>query len=274
MIKLYPLLALTPLLVLSGCSSSGSNVDPLRGIAASVLKGQAYDRAYLAARRGDVGGLQRGSEDIRRAENVLANRQANHVNAESLASDGSFYLSAAQGRQGAEKDELMVLADAKFRAAIDRVPSDGGLKALEPNTLNSIGYYLADQGKTLEDWKRAVTYTKAAYDRWPVPEGLAGAQARLNRAMLAQDSYAWALFKLGRFQEALVQAEDAVKTMRSINPASISAEIVFHMAEIYRVVGEIDKARGEYETALQLSPTAELRQQILDGIKALEYKQV
>jgi tetratricopeptide (TPR) repeat protein len=274
--KLFPLLAGLSLLALGGCTSNGTNANPLRGIAASVLYGNAVDRARLAVGRRDVDGMTSATEDIIRAQNALTNRPADARSAKNLAMQGVQFLDIAVEKSGTEKEHFLSLADRKYREAIMQVQKEGGVKAIDAVTLNSIGYYLADNGKTVDDWKLAVVLTKASYDRWPIPKGTASALARARRANGAQDSYAWALFKMGRFQEALAQQEEVVTTVRSIAPQELSAEVVFHMAEIYRVVGEIEKARREYATALAMADISEeqLRSRILDGVKALEYLQV
>ncbi|RYG75255.1 hypothetical protein EON80_01230 [bacterium] len=269
----FGLLAL-PLVFAGGCTQDGRGISPLRGMAASVLKGNAYDRAYVAVRRKDGAALQRASNDMLRSENTLANRASQTNTVQNLTAEANIFLTAALSQPEDQRGQLMILADGKYRAAIEKVKPEGGVKAIDPNTLNSLGYYLADQGKDLNDWNQALIFTKAAYQRWVIPKGSGAEVARLNRALLSQDSYAWSLFKLGRFQEARVQQEQVLATARSIAPEQISADIVFHMAEIYRLVGEMDKARMEYVAASQMSPDDNLKLQIIEGIKALEYKQV
>lgn len=77
------------------------------------------------------------------------------------------------------------------------------------------------------------------------------------RTIGALDSYAWALFKLGRISEAL-EKQEKVMAFAEENPGQLNAEIPFHMAEIYRAAGRDEEAQEQYSQALQLGPDPEL----------------
>jgi tetratricopeptide (TPR) repeat protein len=169
---------------------------------------------------------------------------------------------------------LLIQSDEAYRIALGFTPTKAPEKMLDPVTLNGLGYFLADRGSSTQDFERAVVLTKAASDSWPVGSGASAGYLRASKALGPQDSYAWALYKLGRYEEAQAQAEEVLKIASQESQTSIDPEIPFHLAEIYRAVGEKDKARTAYGAALRLSPNAELRGRIKSGVLALEFKRV
>lgn len=97
--------------------------------------------------------------------------------------------------------------------------------------LNALGYTLAD---------RTTRYAEALelIDRARVAEPD-------NAAIV--DSYGWVLYRLGRYEEALVELQRAWRLMRD-------PEIGAHVAEVLWVLGRRDEAREYFEKARELDP--------------------
>jgi tetratricopeptide (TPR) repeat protein len=263
-----------PLLALSGCTPNGSPPDAVRGIAASYLAGRAFDRAQAALERNNHPTVQSAGEDLRRAAQAGSNPQVTSRFIGVLVAQASNLNLQANESKGDERDRLLNESDEAYRIALGFTPTQDPGKTLDPVTLNALGYFLADRGSSPQDFERAVVLTRAALNTWPVGSGASASFLRVSKALGPQDSYAWALFKLGRYSEAQIQAEEVLKIAQEGNQTSTDPEIPFHLAEIYRAVGEKDKARTAYEAASRLSPSAELQSQIKSGVLALEFKQV
>ncbi len=144
------------------------------------------------------------------------------------------------------------------------------------NRLNSTGYLLAENGKTPTDFDRAIALTRQAleegdkYIQSLPPNDPDLPDAIFSRASGPRDSHAWALFKRGRLAEAKTQQELVLKELAaSGSKQAVPADIPFHMAEIYRALGEKTKARQQYEAALQLPTDAIMRGLIESGLRAL-----
>ncbi|HEX9996598.1 MAG TPA: hypothetical protein VGB45_05600 [Abditibacterium sp.] len=255
-----------------GCAPNNNASDPVRGVAASIVAARAFDRAQIAITRDDDAGLARAGEDLRRAARGGSNPQLTVAFTAALTSEASRLAGEASRARKVEKARLMAQSDSKYRAALAFTPQKEPEKSLDAVTLNALGYFLADRGKTAADFERAATLTFAAYRKWPMPSGVA--LARVSRAVGPQDSYAWALFKSRKLAEARKQQEEVLRVVRKLAPGEITAEIPFHMAEIYRALGENEKARAEYEIAGQLTTDAQLRTQIEKGLQSLDFRQV
>ncbi len=65
------------------------------------------------------------------------------------------------------------------------------------------------------------------------------------------DSYAWVLFKLGRYDEALVQMKEALKHDES------DAILYDHQGDIYAALTSHELARESWEKALEIEPDNE-----------------
>lgn len=99
--------------------------------------------------------------------------------------------------------------------------------------LNYVGYTLTIQGRDLE---RALTLLQKA-------DSLAPDQ------FFIVDSLAWALYRLGRIEEALHTIRRAVSLA-----GTPEAEILEHHGDIAAAAGHTDEARKAYEKALKLKP--------------------
>ena len=109
------------------------------------------------------------------------------------------------------------------------------LLTIEPNhhpTLNYFGYMLADRGERLPE---ALDMIERAIKSEPE-----------SGAYL--DSYAWVLYKLGRYQEALVQIQKAVAKTNN-DPV-----VIEHLGDIQFALGNVQNARDAWTTALAFDP--------------------
>jgi tetratricopeptide (TPR) repeat protein len=116
-------------------------------------------------------------------------------------------------------------AEKEFKWVIQKEPKN----AL---ALNYLGYMYADKGVNLRESKDLIERALAID-----PE---------NYAYL--DSYAWVLYKLGKFDEALVQMKKAIK------PNTDDPLMYDHQGDIYSALKQTDLARDSYEKALELKP--------------------
>ena len=116
-------------------------------------------------------------------------------------------------------------AEADFRFALTLAPD-------EPRLLNELGYSWVDQGEHLDE-----------------------ALAMIQRAVAASpdtgyivDSLAWALYRLGRFAEAVAPQEKASRLM-SVDPI-----VTDHLGDIYWQVGRKREAAFQWRRALSFEP--------------------
>lgn len=107
------------------------------------------------------------------------------------------------------------------------------LLKLQPDNIpvkNNYSYYLAEKNLNLE---RAEVLSKATIDLEPE-----------NPTYL--DTYAWILFKLGRFEDALIVIE------RAVGKDFDDPEILFHYSEILRSLGRTREADDTYQRAVSV----------------------
>jgi len=112
-------------------------------------------------------------------------------------------------------------AERWLEEVLDEFPGD-------VNAANDLGYLWADQGKHLQRALRMIETALAAE-----PE---------NAAYL--DSLGWALYQLGRYEEALPHLEKAA----SAEPAGV---ILRHLADLYMKLGRREEAIAHYRRALE-----------------------
>ncbi len=115
------------------------------------------------------------------------------------------------------------------------------LKALElrpdqPLVLNYLGYSWIEQGMHLERARKMVERAVAL---------------RPNDGYIV-DSLGWALYRLGKYQEAVVHLERAVE-LKPVDPV-----INDHLGDAYWQVGRRVEARFQWERALSFKPEADL----------------
>lgn len=116
-------------------------------------------------------------------------------------------------------------AEADFRRALELNPD-------QPQVLNYLGYSFVDRGENLDE-----------------------ALGMIERAVAAQpeagyiiDSLAWALFRLGRYQEAVEPMERAA-VLEPVDPV-----VTDHLGDVYWAVGRKLEARFQWQRALSFDP--------------------
>jgi len=101
------------------------------------------------------------------------------------------------------------------------------------DALNYLGYSYADRGVNID---QAVALTQRAVALKP------------NNGYYV-DSLGWALFKMGRVQDALVEIQRAAELVKD-DPV-----IFEHMGEIYLLQNDRDKAKQSWLRSIELDPT-------------------
>jgi tetratricopeptide (TPR) repeat protein len=134
-----------------------------------------------------------------------------------------FNLAASLERLGRFED-----AENEFKTILKKDPQNA-------MTLNYLGYMYADKGIKLKEAKELIE--KALVQD---PE---------NGAFL--DSYAWVLYKLGNYDQALVQMKKALVT-ESEDPL-----VYDHQGDIYLALEQMEMARQSWSKALELKPDDE-----------------
>lgn len=116
-------------------------------------------------------------------------------------------------------------AEADFRRALELNPD-------QPQVLNYLGYSFVDRGENLDE-----------------------ALGMIERAVAAQpdagyiiDSLAWALFRLGRYEEAVEPMERA-SLLEPVDPV-----VTDHLGDVYWAVGRKLEARFQWHRALSFDP--------------------
>jgi tetratricopeptide (TPR) repeat protein len=131
-----------------------------------------------------------------------------------------FNLAAAYERLGQFDD-----AESQFKAIIDKEPNNA-------MALNYLGYMYAEKGIHLKE-ARGMLEKALSLDS-------------NNGAYL--DSYAWVLYKMGRYDEALVQMQKALKANEP------DPTLYDHQGDIYMALNQIDMAHEYWNKALELKP--------------------
>ena len=254
---LLPIVAL-----LTGCSAQNTPTQA-RGLGAAFVAGRAFDRSQTALKSGDDAALQNAGRKYARAAGQLENRGVLLAGVQPVTLAAMRLELQAKYAPLAQRDALMERALEKYRAVSAFLPANPRAGQVDAETLNMVGYPLADRGTTRADWERAEQLTQLSLDEWEkqiqaaTPNSQQRLQLQAARTVGALDSNAWALFKLGRIREALPKQE-RVMAFAQKYPNQINAEIPYHMAEIYRAAGRDDDALDQYRRALDLNPDPEL----------------
>ena len=256
------LLALPVVALLAGCGAQNTPT-PARGLGAAFVAGRAFDRSQTALKSGDDKALQNAGRTYTRAASRLENKGVLLVAVAPLSRSAQLLELQAKYAPLAQRDALMQRALEKYRAVSAFLPANPRAGQVDAQTLNMVGYPLADRGTTRADWERAAQLTQLSLDEWEkqiqaaTPNSKERLQLEVDRTFLALDSNAWALFKLGRIAEAL-KKQEKVTALAEKYPAKLNPEIPYHMAEIYRAAGRDDDALEQYRRALDLGPDPEL----------------
>ena len=247
---------------LAGCSAQNAPA-PARGLAAAFVAGRAFDRSQTALKSGDDAALQNAGRKYARAAGHLENQGVLLAGVQPATVAAMRLELQAKYAPLRQRAALMQRALEKYRAVSAFLPANPKPGQVDAETLNMVGYPLADRGTTRADWERAAQLTQLSLDEWQkqieaaAPDSRERLQLQAARTVGALDSNAWALFKLGRIDEAL-RKQERVMAFAQKYPNQINAEIPFHMAEIYRAAGRDDDALEQYRRALDLGPDPEL----------------
>lgn len=107
--------------------------------------------------------------------------------------------------------------------------------------LNALGYTLADRTTRYQEALELIDRARAAQ-----PD---------NAAII--DSYGWVLYRLGRYEEALIHLRHAYTLMKD-------PEVAAHIAEVLWVLGRKDEANRYFEEARKLDPDNRSLQRALE----------
>jgi len=120
------------------------------------------------------------------------------------------------------------------------------LKPDDPEVLNYLGFSWVDRGERLLE-------AKAMIEKASVARPDSGAII---------DSLGWAYFKLGDYQNAVLQLERAV-SLEAADP-----DINDHLGDAYYRIGRVTEARYQWQRVLTLNPAPTLRQQVEMKLKS------
>ncbi len=278
--KRFTLLLPIAALILSGCGATSTQTPAaeMRGLAASFVAGRAFDNTQLALKSADNAKLQRAGRQYGNALTAIDDKGRLLDGIATVTAAAQELENDAKEASLAHRDALLQRALAKYRAASAFLPANPKPGTVSASTLNMIGYPLADRGTTRADWQRAAQLTKLSLAEWDkqikalAPDDKERLDLQAARTLGALDSYAWALFRLGRVGEAEKAEEQVIAFVRQhpviINTGQYNAEIPYHMAEIYRAAGREDDAEEQYKTALDLNPDLELFDRIEIALNA------
>jgi len=134
----------------------------------------------------------------------------------------------------AEKLDRLDITERDFRRILDQTPDDA-------HALNALGYTLVDRTERLQE---GFGYIERAYKLQPE-----------DVAIL--DSMGWALYRLGRIEEALDYLQRAAAMLQD-------GEISAHLGEVLWASGRKEDARHVWEKALEFAPDHKLLQQTIE----------
>jgi hypothetical protein len=239
------------MLFISGCAKTSGSARPvmLRKLARSYLIGITYDQALMAAQQDNQRALhdRLNQLDELNATDISADlqlTQAEDLVREAVGSD--IKSQTIKSHNPALSQQLQAEANQKYRSALrwsPQFPSD------DPLLLNALGYYLADRGRSNADFELALELTNRAVALLQKTmddnknAGVSGgkwlSEMRQQQA-ITRDSYAWALYKLKRFEEAEAAQRAALIEADSsgLKDHGARAELQAHLAKILKAEGK------------------------------------
>ena len=160
---------------------------------------------------------------------------------------------------------------AAFESSMERIGRIGAPKVAWLSvaaSLNNLGYPLAESGHSMQEFRRAEDLTRRSLGYW---DKIIAAEPqksetlpllRFNREVTAHDSLAWALYRQGRFEEALTEQTAAVTAAKADAPKGSQydsglAEMFYHLGKIQQALGHNTEARGAFAEALKFNPAHE-----------------
>ena len=198
-------------MVLASQLADSGQADQAIAEVKSLLKGDADDREVYIALAQMYSRLRRGPEAEETAAKALALSQKPEEKVYVNFVIGSIF----------EHERKYDQAEDAFKKILATEPQNS-------NTLNYLGYMLADRGVRLEE---ALAYIKKAVELEPA-----------NGAYL--DSLGWAYFKLGKYDTA------EANLMRASQRQDSDPTINEHLADLYQKTGRLKLAATHWERAL------------------------
>lgn len=125
----------------------------------------------------------------------------------------------------------------RFEAAQQNLERAYQLDSTNAYIQNALGYFLVDQGIQMD---RGWTLILKARQSNPESQAI-------------EDSYAWALHKMGKHEEALSVLSAIVSKLNREDPSNW--EYFFHLAQVYYSLGQLDMAKQWIDITLKLNPS-------------------
>lgn len=196
--------------------------------------------------------LSRLSRGQPRLEVLFTTIESSLLIQEGYASEAEQLLNTALNRFPNETD-LLFARVLYYDSQGDRAGSERDLRQIirmlpeDSRALNHLGYMLADQTTRYDEALELIERAIAVSPDEP--------------AII--DSLGWALYKVGRLEEALVQ-------MRRAYAAFPDDEVASHLGEVLWALGRFDEAMRVWQDALEDEPGSELILEAMERLQATE----
>jgi len=256
--------------------ASLKNGSPLHNAAWAVLVGDAEKSARVAARWDRRDEYLNSLETLRKAgaaETAVQVAGETAVGPAERAVQNAMSRDATLNQAGGKPSDGMSGRSAElYRKALRLDPQ---FHCDDPMKLNALGYFLAERGKTKEEFQTAEKLTRRAVKLWGEVLGQMGKDNprrviyEYYRAQLARDSLAWSLFQQGRYDEAEREQTEAITTTRRVSAklgVPVQADLYYHLGEIYRKQDRFDDARKQYRLALEVDKKHEPSWRALESL--------
>jgi tetratricopeptide (TPR) repeat protein len=266
------LLLLPPLaFVFSGCATNTARPDgdPLRlalkDAARGFVAGRSFDTALWALQHGDTARLRAATERLERSgapKSAEWAQQIQIVTAEEAVRSAMTFDALASNSSGPGAKHSRAMAALRYRRALKIAPE---FPSRDAQSLNALGYFLAEHGRNEADFKRAEEFTRRSLQLLDkkVADAELNRQNRsallFERALTARDSWAWALYRLGRYDEALAAQKQAVAEAKDNYKAAGAsednlAELYYHLGAIHAALNQKAEARIAFAETLRIDP--------------------
>ena len=176
--------------------------------------GRAWDDGERATQNNDMTALAAARDKLRKLGATEESNRLVRAKTKELVIRASVFDAQGYRAAGAEQKILQNQAAKLYRQALQLDPD---FSSPHPDLLNQIGYFLADKGQSKSDFMLAEKLTRRALAGIENKDANAFSVASdaMQRAN-TRDSLAWALFRQGRFAEALREQRQAVKEAESL----------------------------------------------------------
>lgn len=252
------------LLLLSGCARTPAATPALmlRQVARAYLIGTTYDQALIAAREEDARALRGTMNRLEELNATDVSEDLQLDQAEQQVRDAEAIDLRAQKMQNpARSRQIEAYATQDYRAALRWSPD---FPSQDPELLNAVGNFLADQGTSPHDFQLATQLTSRALvllgqtitanQKLGIPQHPWMDQLEQQQA-ITRNSLAWALYKTQHFNEAETTQRQALAQAKAsgLNDEAL-ADLWFHLAEILQAQKRNDEALGDLKEAQRLQP--------------------